>query len=487
MSKLSFRARTLEYTRPLPIYKLSQLPDLDESANISRAVPQLPTGMEKEEEEEHHLQAAISSQQALGKAKKTVIPTPDVKKTVDYYETMYKTSFTQPKHYIRVADRLLDKEQPLYDIDDDDEEWITKFNKQRGNADYQLSIEKFEELIDLLERIYPFDQRTASFQEMRNSMEPDQAHDNVAKAVFEYWLAKRKKLAHPVRPRIKTEKHTANSAASANDPYVAFRRRSERIQTRKNRQRDEINYEKIIRLQRDFERLKDLVSAMKDREQTKLKRTQLAVEIFERRFQLNDWTEKKPAEEDIKGSKAAKKKKKLDKAEAALEAAAAKADAAAAASIIPVEPVEEQRAIAYADDFQSSHAFKKQPKGQYFMPTNVGVRRTTKPSQYFWPVGNSNGTNGSARKNLGFARRRIGRGGRIWIDRGHATHDQDEICFEGIASVVSRGPLGALNGSALDFDEERRQEVVELIHAQPPITRPPMTISIPQWEFVMSL
>lgn len=50
MSKLSFRARALDAAKPLPIYRNKDLPDLTDCVSINRAVPQMPTGMEKEEE-----------------------------------------------------------------------------------------------------------------------------------------------------------------------------------------------------------------------------------------------------------------------------------------------------------------------------------------------------------------------------------------------------------------------------------------------------
>ena len=50
MSKLSFRARALDATKPLPIYHAEDLTDLSEYTTINRTVPQMPTGMEKEEE-----------------------------------------------------------------------------------------------------------------------------------------------------------------------------------------------------------------------------------------------------------------------------------------------------------------------------------------------------------------------------------------------------------------------------------------------------
>ena len=50
MSKLSFRARALDANKPMPILRAQEIPDLPDFAAINRAVPMMPTGMEKEEE-----------------------------------------------------------------------------------------------------------------------------------------------------------------------------------------------------------------------------------------------------------------------------------------------------------------------------------------------------------------------------------------------------------------------------------------------------
>lgn len=50
MSKLSFRARALDASKPMPVYLAEELPDLPDYSAINRAVPQMPSGMEKEEE-----------------------------------------------------------------------------------------------------------------------------------------------------------------------------------------------------------------------------------------------------------------------------------------------------------------------------------------------------------------------------------------------------------------------------------------------------
>ncbi len=50
-NRLLFRARTLDAAKPMAVYMAHELPDLTDFTNIiNRAVPQMPTGMEKEEE-----------------------------------------------------------------------------------------------------------------------------------------------------------------------------------------------------------------------------------------------------------------------------------------------------------------------------------------------------------------------------------------------------------------------------------------------------
>uniref|UniRef100_A0A667HI87 Enhancer of polycomb homolog 1 n=1 Tax=Lynx canadensis TaxID=61383 RepID=A0A667HI87_LYNCA len=61
MSKLSFRARALDASKPLPVFRCEDLPDLHEYASINRAVPQMPTGMEKEEESGHSTNSGLLS------------------------------------------------------------------------------------------------------------------------------------------------------------------------------------------------------------------------------------------------------------------------------------------------------------------------------------------------------------------------------------------------------------------------------------------
>ncbi|KAF6723927.1 Enhancer of polycomb-like protein 1 [Oryzias melastigma] len=176
MSKLSFRARALDASKPLPVFRCEDLPDLHEYASINRAVPQMPTGMEKEEE------SPVSLQEA----------------------------------------KLLLKED-----------------------------------------------------------------DELIKEVFDYWSRKRKTCkGGSLIPNVKQEKRDGSSTS---DPYVAFRRRTEKMQTRKNRKNDEASYEKMLKLRRDLSRAVTILEMIKRREKSKRELLHLTLEIVEKRNILPDF------------------------------------------------------------------------------------------------------------------------------------------------------------------------------------------------------
>ena len=50
MSKVTFRAKALEHSRKMAIYVGDEIPEMTDFAIVNRTVPELPSGMEKEEE-----------------------------------------------------------------------------------------------------------------------------------------------------------------------------------------------------------------------------------------------------------------------------------------------------------------------------------------------------------------------------------------------------------------------------------------------------
>ncbi|XP_066260751.1 enhancer of polycomb homolog 1 [Euwallacea similis] len=270
MSKLSFRARALDPSKSMPIFLGEELPDLPDFSAINRAVPQMPTGMQKEEECEHHLQRAICAGH--------IIPTPEVTDVPlnDFYDRMYPSNYKQPRQLIHMQPFTMEQEVPDYDMDSDDERWL---QAQKPRLD--ITPVKFEEMMDRLEK--SSGQTVVTLAEAKALLKED---DELTIAVFDYWLNKRLKTQHPLILSVRTEHRTGQAA---NNPYLAFRRRTEKMQTRKNRKNDEVSYEKMLKLRRDLGRAVMLLELVKRREKCKREFVHLTVEVFEKRFQARDY------------------------------------------------------------------------------------------------------------------------------------------------------------------------------------------------------
>ncbi|XP_071157350.1 enhancer of polycomb homolog 1-like isoform X1 [Mytilus galloprovincialis] len=276
MSKVSFRARALDATKPMPVYRAEEIPDLPDFANINRSVPAMPTGMEKEEETEHHLQRYLSAQQVYGTADALVIPIPDVETIKEDYDKLYKGEFKPTKQYIHIQACGMEQEIPDYDMDSEDESWVEHQSKKM-----EISALKFEEMMDRLEK--GSGQQVVTLQEAKLLLKED---DDLIIAVYDYWLNKRLRLAHPLILQVKTEKR---DGSTTNNPYVAFRRRTEKMQTRKNRKNDETSYEKMLKLRRDLNRAVTLLEMIKRREKTKKEMVQLTIEVVDKRYAAEDY------------------------------------------------------------------------------------------------------------------------------------------------------------------------------------------------------
>ncbi|XP_065787579.1 enhancer of polycomb homolog 2 isoform X2 [Muntiacus reevesi] len=406
MSKLSFRARALDAAKPLPIYRGKDMPDLNDCVSINRAVPQMPTGMEKEEESEHHLQRAISAQQVFREKKESmVIPVPEAESNVNYYNRLYKGEFKQPKQFIHIQPFNLDNEQPDYDMDSEDETLLNRLNRKM-----EIKPLQFEIMIDRLEKASS--NQLVTLQEAKLLLNED---DYLIKAVYDYWVRKRKNCRGPsLIPQIKQEKR---DGSTNNDPYVAFRRRTEKMQTRKNRKNDEASYEKMLKLRREFSRAITILEMIKRREKTKRELLHLTLEVVEKRYHLGDY-----GGEILNEVKINRSDKELYATPATLhngnhhKVQECKTKVPSPAS----EPEEE-------NDPDGPCAFRRRAGCQYYAPRLDQTNRS---------FGNSEladldklryrhclTTLTVPRRCIGFARRRIGRGGRVIMDRIATEHD----------------------------------------------------------------
>lgn len=273
MSK--FRARQLDASKPIPVYMQEDIPDFAEFNAINRTVPQMPTGMEKEEETEHHLQQAIFHQR--------VIPVPEVyewgAEDPSVLDRMYPPNYKAPRQHIHIHPFSADQDIPEYDMDSEDEEWL---NQHAAKGEVPLTNLQFEEMMDRLEKASGL--KAVTLQEAKVLLKDD---DDLIIAVYDYWLNKRLRLTHALIPQVKTEK---GSGSNSSDPYVAFRKRTEKMQTRKNRKNDESSYEKMLKLRRDLSRAVLLLDMVKRREKAKREYLNLNIEVFERRYEVQDFS-----------------------------------------------------------------------------------------------------------------------------------------------------------------------------------------------------
>ncbi|XP_068184715.1 enhancer of polycomb homolog 2 isoform X2 [Antennarius striatus] len=278
MSKLSFRARALDAAKPLPVYRSRDVPDLTDCVSINRAVPQMPTGMEKEEELEHHLQRAISAQQVFrDKKENMVIPVPEADSHTTYYERLYRGEVRVPKQLIHIQPLGLDPEQPDYDLDSEDETLLNRLNRKMEIRPLQ-----FETMVDRLEKAST--QQPVPLAEAKLLLNED---DFLLRSVYDYWLRKRRSFGASLLPAVKQEKRDGSTNG---DAYVAFRRRTEKMQTRKNRKNDEASYERMLRLRREFSRTVTILEMIKRREKSKRELLHLTLEVMERRYQMGDFS-----------------------------------------------------------------------------------------------------------------------------------------------------------------------------------------------------
>lgn len=456
MSKLSFRARAPDPSKPMPIYTTDELPDLPDFSTTNRAVPQMPTGMEKEEESEHHLQRAISAQQVYGSANHLVIPTPEVLSNQELYENLYEANYKQNRQYIHVQPLSMEQDIPDYDMDSGDEMWLS----EEAKLFTDITPLKFEIMMDRLEK--GSGQRVMNLKDAKALLKED---DDLIIAVYDYWLNKRVRIGHALIPEVKGEKR---DGSTSNNPYVAFRRRTEKMQTRKNRKNDEVSYEKMLKLKRDLTKAVTLLEMVKRREKSKRESLHLTIEIFEKRYQMDDFSgsilseceelsKKQPSftipaipngnqygswgakdENLVKKKREYKKRKhKTSSDKPRQQSTSSPRDRHAEPRIsdedfivTPTSKVQSLSDQEEENDPDGIYAFRRKKGCNYHAPNPELV------CGWPWSEGQNKGlmerryrycctSIRKPRKCVGFGRRRIGRGGRIILDRAWTSWDDE--------------------------------------------------------------
>ncbi|KAF5780023.1 putative enhancer of polycomb protein [Helianthus annuus] len=122
----------------------------------------------------------------------SIIPVPQVNEVLGYADEKY-VPFKMPDLYIRSrgdeVSRILEKSDPVYEMDSDDDEWLNKYNDGRSS---RVDEDAFEKIIDAFERgMYcsPDDYSDVTKAVDRCLM---LASKDVLEAVYGYWMARRK-------------------------------------------------------------------------------------------------------------------------------------------------------------------------------------------------------------------------------------------------------------------------------------------------------
>ncbi len=512
-TKLNFRARTLDASKPMSVYFAEDLPELTDLNAINRSVPAMPSGMEKEEEAEKHLQDILESQEKTSGEKKAIelyIPTPEVFVSDDAdgaYKSIYKGMFKLPRAFIHVQPFSADHDLPDYDMDEEDKKFLEEVLRKQKM--FEVNEITFEDMLDRLEK--NSGHNVVSVKEAKLLLKED---DELILAVYDYWVDKRLRLKQPLIPTVKSDKREGGIVVSAtpgssgntggggggsgaSNPYVAFRRRTEKMQTRKNRKNDEASYEKMLKLRRDLARAVTLLEMVKRREKTKKENLNLTADIFEKRFHAGDfdgkiisevlaqraaqmqkvlqpqhhflkyaenWVNAQAYQQQQKRQYAKKKRHKSHRSHPhhGRSATSASANGPEFGTSLGMSSDEERSASAASpsdheeDELEGPFAFRRKRNCQYLAPLLDDEPRG-------WPWDSpADGGGGEAKyryslaslstplpRCIGMVRRRVSRGGRIVLDRGYANYDD---LWRSLDFTVKEG-VGDSRTRCSDFDD----------------------------------
>ncbi|RDL35118.1 Enhancer of polycomb-like protein [Venustampulla echinocandica] len=254
------------------------------------------TGVERSEENEYHLQAALAASAGAGeKDTEKEIPAPPAQEGTNIdYDALYSLKFAQPATYIRFSQTVEECTGCQYDMTTEDDAFLKVYNQKKGmgarcsEADFEKIMEVFEETAELQAPFAAVDNTVVPFETMKYALKnqmDDKIQNAFAKDIYEHWKVRRQASGNkPLQPSLKFETHQENDDG---DPYVCFRRREVR-QTRKTRARDVQSTDKLKRLRKELEEGRQLVALAFQREMTKRELLNVDRNIFEQRAKVKE-------------------------------------------------------------------------------------------------------------------------------------------------------------------------------------------------------
>jgi len=420
-------------------------------------MPAMSSGMEAEEETEHHLMRAIATE-TLSTGKK-FIPTPDAME-VDYYKEFYTDVKYMTRRwkqgYLCQDLTLMDEKPPEYNLDDEDEEF------RQTLATPSMSELELERNLDLLEEAETTKGQLAPFCRDWNWGKGIIGEGHHHKKIHQYWVKKRTRLNGPIKFRLLREKPI--DTTNCNESYICFRRRLDKIQTRRNKQRDQLSYTRMVKLRRDFMKLLHICTLTKQREDRKAELIEQDFRIIKSRLTNGDFNNEIYAKIKAERDKANLEQRRLN--------GIANLSSRPGASQIPSKKIKESKAKELVKKATNSEAGSRKRAFASLgsrSTSQVGLNGTghgpgshsgplpvdpsmaakfifksenTKPGAFYLEARSLSQIEKDSRDNnqetgyrllstqhrtLGFCRRRVGRGGRIITDRAFHTNHQSIV------------------------------------------------------------
>ncbi|GIK06448.1 enhancer of polycomb-like protein 1 [Aspergillus viridinutans] len=307
------RPKKLTSKASIPIVREDEIDVIDDE--VQNALQQVETGVEKAEESEFHLQAAISAT-AQGKVNEAHIPTPETVLSNLRYDELYPPIFSQPATYIRFSSTVEDCCGCPYNMTEEDDVFLKILNEKREPSN-RITEDQFEEVMYFFEETAQTKQPFAavdsppvlSFADMQDSTDAtvEESVKRFAKDIYEHWKLRRIATGnHPLLPSLKFE---TGQDTDDTDPYVCFRRREVR-QIRKTRGRDAQSADKLRRLRKELEDARQLVALVRQRELARKEMLSMERQIFLQRSEVKEMKRKlniKDDDEDLINQKPKKK------------------------------------------------------------------------------------------------------------------------------------------------------------------------------------
>lgn len=245
-----------------------------------------------EEKEYHLQAALAATSGASDKDAEKEIPAPPAQESSNIdYDGLYSLTFEKPATYIRFSQTVEDCTGSQYNMTTEDDIFLTAYNQDKSvkcsEDDFEKIMEIFEESSEIQAPHGFVDGFVVSFENMNVSLQQqvDGRISIFAKDVYEHWkIRKHENGNYPLQPTLKFER---NQEKDDGDPYVCFRRRDAR-QTRKTRARDLQSTDKLRKLRKELEDGRNLIEMAYRREL--LKRDLLDVEsgVFEKRLKVKE-------------------------------------------------------------------------------------------------------------------------------------------------------------------------------------------------------